>query len=65
MASKLSQIYSNGWNYELISDDHDASSEDLNERSSGYWDWTMDWMDLAASSIWNNETGFGGERVLL
>ncbi|KAH9231991.1 hypothetical protein K456DRAFT_1751177 [Colletotrichum gloeosporioides 23] len=26
-----------------------------------YWDWTMDWMDLAASSIWNNETGFGGD----
>ncbi|KAF4486666.1 Tyrosinase ustQ [Colletotrichum fructicola] len=26
-----------------------------------YWDWTTDWMDLAASSIWNNETGFGGD----
>ncbi|KAF4822325.1 Tyrosinase ustQ [Colletotrichum tropicale] len=26
-----------------------------------YWDWTTDWMDLATSSIWNNETGFGGD----
>ncbi|CAI0648534.1 unnamed protein product, partial [Colletotrichum noveboracense] len=32
------------------------------EHTNGsYWDWTMDWMDLAASSIWNNETGFGGD----
>ncbi|TIC95046.1 Tyrosinase ustQ [Colletotrichum higginsianum] len=26
-----------------------------------YWDWTMDWMDLHSSSIWNNVTGFGGD----
>ncbi|OLN86639.1 Tyrosinase 4 [Colletotrichum chlorophyti] len=26
-----------------------------------YWDWTMDWMNLAGSSIWHNETGFGGD----
>ncbi|KAK1977899.1 hypothetical protein LZ30DRAFT_752531 [Colletotrichum cereale] len=26
-----------------------------------YWDWTMDWADLAGSSIWDDETGFGGD----
>ncbi|KJX99738.1 tyrosinase tyrosinase: common central domain protein [Zymoseptoria brevis] len=25
-----------------------------------YWDWTRDWMDIAASSIWDAESGFGG-----
>jgi len=25
-----------------------------------YWDWTLDWQDLAKSSIWSNTTGFGG-----
>ncbi|KAK7952803.1 Di-copper centre-containing protein [Apiospora aurea] len=28
---------------------------------SCYWDWTADWADLAASSIWSPETGFGGD----
>ncbi|KAK8090443.1 Tyrosinase [Apiospora hydei] len=28
---------------------------------SCYWDWTADWTDLAASSIWSPETGFGGD----
>lgn len=26
-----------------------------------YWDWTLDWSDLAASPIWSNTTGFGGD----
>ncbi|KAE8380873.1 hypothetical protein BDV26DRAFT_289961 [Aspergillus bertholletiae] len=26
-----------------------------------YWDWSLDWMDLAHSSIWDNVTGFGGD----
>ncbi|KAK2058040.1 Di-copper centre-containing protein [Colletotrichum caudatum] len=26
-----------------------------------YWDWTMDWADLAGSSIWDAETGLGGD----
>ena len=26
-----------------------------------YWDWSLDWMDLANSSIWDNSTGFGGD----
>lgn len=26
-----------------------------------YWDWTVDWMNLAESSIWSNTTGFGGD----
>ena len=26
-----------------------------------YWDWSLDWMDLAKSSIWDSETGFGGD----
>ncbi|KAH9830382.1 tyrosinase, partial [Teratosphaeria destructans] len=25
-----------------------------------YWDWTRDWMDIASSSIWDPNTGFGG-----
>lgn len=25
-----------------------------------YWDWTTDWTDLANSSIWSSDTGFGG-----
>ncbi|TQV96995.1 BolA protein [Cordyceps javanica] len=28
---------------------------------SRYWDWSLDWMDLARSSIWDNSTGFGGD----
>lgn len=27
-----------------------------------YWDWTLDWQDISASSIWSNEDGFGGEN---
>ncbi|KAK3935487.1 hypothetical protein QBC46DRAFT_397384 [Diplogelasinospora grovesii] len=26
-----------------------------------YWDWSLDWMDLANSSIWDAESGFGGD----
>ncbi|KHN99588.1 tyrosinase [Metarhizium album ARSEF 1941] len=26
-----------------------------------YWDWSLDWMDLANSSIWASDTGFGGD----
>ncbi|KAG6028785.1 hypothetical protein E4U41_000588 [Claviceps citrina] len=26
-----------------------------------YWDWSLDWIDLASSSIWNGTTGFGGD----
>ncbi|KAH8785171.1 putative tyrosinase [Diaporthe sp. PMI_573] len=26
-----------------------------------YWDWTMDWMNLANSSMWDNTEGFGGD----
>lgn len=26
-----------------------------------YWDWSLDWMDLANSSIWSSEDGFGGD----
>ncbi|KAK1957583.1 Di-copper centre-containing protein [Colletotrichum sublineola] len=26
-----------------------------------YWDWTMDWANLSGSSIWDDETGFGGD----
>lgn len=29
--------------------------------SSRYWDWTLDWGDLAGSSIWDPVTGFGGD----
>jgi tyrosinase len=29
--------------------------------ASSYWDWTVDWQDLAGSSIWDNEEGFGSE----
>jgi len=25
-----------------------------------YWDWSLDWEDLAHSPIWNSEKGFGG-----
>jgi len=27
--------------------------------TSSYWDWSVDWQDLAGSSIWDNEDGFG------
>jgi len=26
-----------------------------------YWDWTLDWEDLARSPIWDNDKGFGGD----
>lgn len=26
-----------------------------------YWDWQVDWHDLASSSLWNNDHGFGGQ----
>lgn len=26
-----------------------------------YWDWTLDWMNLTRSSIWDSITGFGGD----
>ncbi|QUC21780.1 uncharacterized protein UV8b_06024 [Ustilaginoidea virens] len=26
-----------------------------------YWDWSLDWMDLANSSIWDSVHGFGGD----
>ncbi|KAE8351279.1 hypothetical protein BDV28DRAFT_162473 [Aspergillus coremiiformis] len=26
-----------------------------------YWDWSLDWMDLAHSSIWDSVAGFGGD----
>lgn len=26
-----------------------------------YWDWTLDWMNLSQSSIWDVNTGFGGD----
>ena len=26
-----------------------------------YWDWSLDWMDLANSSIWDSSSGFGGD----
>ncbi|KAM3433970.1 hypothetical protein MY4824_005703 [Beauveria thailandica] len=26
-----------------------------------YWDWSLDWMDLANSSIWSSQDGFGGD----
>ncbi|ATY60946.1 di-copper centre [Cordyceps militaris] len=26
-----------------------------------YWDWSLDWMDLANSSIWSSDDGFGGD----
>jgi tyrosinase len=29
--------------------------------STRYWDWSLDWMDLANSSIWDSSTGFGGD----
>ncbi|OAA73408.1 tyrosinase [Cordyceps fumosorosea ARSEF 2679] len=29
--------------------------------SMPYWDWSLDWMDLAHSSIWDSRTGFGGD----
>jgi len=25
-----------------------------------YWDWSLDWQDMAKSPIWDGETGFGG-----
>jgi tyrosinase len=28
-----------------------------------YWDWTADWQNLANSSIWDNEEGFGIQSV--
>ncbi|TQN71029.1 Tyrosinase ustQ, partial [Colletotrichum shisoi] len=38
-----------------------VNSVALKDRYRIYWDWTMDWMDLHGSSIWNNATGFGGD----
>ena len=32
--------------------------------SASYWDWSLDWMDLANSSIWNSSVGFGGDGDL-
>jgi tyrosinase len=29
--------------------------------STRYWDWSLDWMNLANSSIWDSSTGFGGD----
>ena len=29
--------------------------------SASYWDWSLDWMDLANSSIWDRSMGFGGD----
>lgn len=29
-----------------------------------YWDWSLDWMNLANSSIWDSSTGFGGDGDL-
>ncbi|KAF4511563.1 hypothetical protein G6O67_003346 [Ophiocordyceps sinensis] len=29
--------------------------------SMPYWDWSLDWMNLARSSIWDNSAGFGGD----
>ncbi|KHO11559.1 BolA protein [Metarhizium robertsii ARSEF 23] len=29
--------------------------------SMPYWDWSLDWMNLANSSIWDHATGFGGD----
>jgi tyrosinase len=29
--------------------------------TSRYWDWSLDWQDLASSSIWDNEEGFGNQ----
>lgn len=26
-----------------------------------YWDWSLDWMNLASSSIWSSTSGFGGD----
>ncbi|KAK0101316.1 hypothetical protein ONS95_006493 [Cadophora gregata] len=31
------------------------------EGSLPYWDWTLDWKDLAASPIWDDTFGFGGD----
>lgn len=28
---------------------------------SRYWDWTLDWEDMASSPIWDPEIGFGGD----
>ena len=28
---------------------------------SSYWDWSLDWMNLTTSSIWDSATGFGGD----
>jgi len=30
-------------------------------RIKRYWDWSLDWRDLAISSIWDSESGFGGD----
>ncbi|KAK2603872.1 hypothetical protein QQS21_003907 [Conoideocrella luteorostrata] len=32
-----------------------------NGTGARYWDWSLDWMDLASSSIWDSVTGFGGD----
>lgn len=31
--------------------------------AGSYWDWSLDWHDLAGSSIWDNEEGFGSQEV--
>ncbi|PYI34945.1 Di-copper centre-containing protein [Aspergillus indologenus CBS 114.80] len=31
------------------------------EGTLAYWDWSLDWKDLANSSIWDAQTGFGGD----
>ncbi|KAK4610025.1 Tyrosinase ustQ [Fulvia fulva] len=28
-----------------------------------YWDWTLDWIDLANSSIWDPDSGFGSNGI--
>ncbi|KAL3962926.1 hypothetical protein ACCO45_004449 [Purpureocillium lilacinum] len=29
-----------------------------------YWDWSLDWTDLTQSSIWDEDTGFGGDGII-
>jgi tyrosinase len=38
-----------------------AYEQDANLLASSYWDWSLDWQDLANSSIWDNEEGFGSQ----
>lgn len=37
------------------------AEEQLIDVTSRYWDWSLDWRDLTHSSIWDVETGFGGD----